>query len=250
MTSGDEFPPVKVVLVDGKYLLARGYLRFEAAKLANQKTMRCEVRRGDLRTALLLSAEANARHGLRRTQEDKRRSVCKLLNDPEWSKWSDREIARRCSVSHVFVGQLRGQLLTGNVASERRFVSKHGTEAVMNITAIGDRKTLELAPITLTGSPPSSETLPPISITASSSETSGEVISLSEVAQDYREQFVAGLQQAEKIFDKLPAITLIRADPASDAVLAKRWTWVADKAAATARMLLRRGLNAPTLWAL
>ena len=58
MTSGDEFPPVKVVLINGEYLLARGYMRYLAAKLANLKTMRCEVRRGDLRTALLLSAEA------------------------------------------------------------------------------------------------------------------------------------------------------------------------------------------------
>ena len=244
MTSGDgdKFPPVAVVLVDGKYLLAEGYLRFEAAKLANRKTMRCEVRRGDLRTALLLSAEANAQHGLRRTQEDKRRAVGKLLNDAEWSKWSDREIARRCAVSPSFVGQERDRLrpVTVNVDSERRFRSKHGTEAVMNICAIGgSRKTSPPEPIILTGSPPSSETLPPIWIIGSPPETSGEVLSLSDFAQDYREQFVAGLKQAEKIFDALPAITLIRGDPALDAVLAKRLTALAEKAAWLADFLLR-----------
>jgi hypothetical protein len=35
---------------------------------------------------------------VRRTNEDKRRAVATLLNDPEWSQWSDREIGRRCGV--------------------------------------------------------------------------------------------------------------------------------------------------------
>jgi ParB-like chromosome segregation protein Spo0J len=65
MGTGAEFPPVTVVRADGTYLLAEGYLRYEAAKLANQKTLRCEVRPGDLREALLISAQANAQHGLR-----------------------------------------------------------------------------------------------------------------------------------------------------------------------------------------
>jgi ParB-like nuclease domain len=237
MLDGVEFPPVAVVRVDGEYLLVDGFLRFAAAKLANQKTLRCEVRRGDLRTALLLSVEANARHGLRRTWDDKRRAVGQLLNDAEWSKWSDREIARRCSVSHDFVGQQRG--LTGNVASERRFVSKHGTEAVMNITAIGSKKTAPPAPITLTAPPPSSETLPPISITAPPRSETGEVVSLSDFAQNHREQFVAGLRDAEEIFAGLPPITAIRGDPAADDVLAKRLTALAEKAAWLAKLLLR-----------
>jgi hypothetical protein len=41
---------------------------------------------------------AQGAHGLRRTNEDKRRSVMTLLNDPEWAVWSDRAIARQCAV--------------------------------------------------------------------------------------------------------------------------------------------------------
>ena len=133
MRSGVVFPPVEVILTDGRYLLVEGYLRFEAAKLADRKTLRCEVRRGDLRMALLRSAAANSKHGLRRTWEDKRRAVGKLVADREWSQWSDREIARQCSVSHGFVAQVRATVLTGNVTSEakllggpRKFVNKHG----------------------------------------------------------------------------------------------------------------------------
>jgi hypothetical protein len=47
------------------------------------------------------------RTGWGRTHDDKRRAVLTLLNDPEWSKWSDREIARLCAVSHEFVRKLR-----------------------------------------------------------------------------------------------------------------------------------------------
>jgi hypothetical protein len=44
---------------------------------------------------------------VRRTNEDKRRAVATLLNDPEWSQWSDREISRRCGVSDRMVNSLR-----------------------------------------------------------------------------------------------------------------------------------------------
>jgi hypothetical protein len=231
MVGGVEFPPLGVVRVGDEYLLFDGFLRFEAAKLANKKVMRCEVRRGDLRAALLLSAAANAQHGLRRTWNDKRRAAGKLLNDAEWSKWSDREIARRCLVSHEFVSRLRGELLTVNVDSEssvdsallsRRFVSRHGTASVMTITAIG-KPAPPAAPITF-GPPQTSR---------------GDVISLSDFTQDHREQFVDAVRQAEGLLAGLPAVTLVRGDYAADVVLAKRLKALAEKAASLAAFLLR-----------
>jgi hypothetical protein len=79
---------------------------------------------------------ANESHGLRRTNEDKRRAVVTLLNDEEWSGWSNREIARKCGVSDPFVMQIRSSLLT--VSSEpRTFTTKHGTVATMNTANIG-----------------------------------------------------------------------------------------------------------------
>ena len=38
---------------------------------------------------------------------DKRRIIDRLLTDEEWSRWSDRDIARHCGVSHEFVRQRR-----------------------------------------------------------------------------------------------------------------------------------------------
>lgn len=62
---------------------------------------------------------------------------CGIFNDRQctcerWAAWSDREIARHCGVHHNFVGKLR-KAVTGDISSDNRtYVTKHGTEAVMN----------------------------------------------------------------------------------------------------------------------
>jgi hypothetical protein len=141
MARGDQFPPVQVMRDDAVNLLIDGWHRVEAASRNGIKTIRCLVHKGDHRAAVLASAAVNTEHGRRRTRDDKRRAVFKLLEDPEWSKWSDREIARRCRVSNTFVSQERAALvaanLTVNVDSEQprvvQFVTKHGDVASMNV---------------------------------------------------------------------------------------------------------------------
>jgi hypothetical protein len=96
---GDQFPPVQVMRGDANWLID-GWHRVEAASRNGVKTIRCLVHKGDHRAAVLASAAVNADHGRRRTRDDKRRAVLKLLEDPEWSRWADREIARRCRVSN------------------------------------------------------------------------------------------------------------------------------------------------------
>lgn len=61
--------------------------------------------------------------------------MLRLLEDEEWSAWSDREIARRCAVSNNFVSSLRPSLST--VDSEKTYTTKHGTTATMNTERIG-----------------------------------------------------------------------------------------------------------------
>jgi hypothetical protein len=133
-------PPVVFQDIGNIYWLSDGFHRHRAAVALEWKTIECEVRQGGLRDAVLFSCGANSVHGMRRTNEDKRRAVGKLLADHEWGKWSDREIARRCHVNHELVGELRQELapLTGGSASERRaFRSKHGTATTMNTGNIG-----------------------------------------------------------------------------------------------------------------
>lgn len=135
------FPPV-VVYFDGRdHWLADGFHRLEAWKRIGRTEIPVDVRQGDRRRAILHSVAANTAHGLRRTNEDKRRAVLTLLEDDEWRQWSDSEIARRCVVSQPFVGKMR-EALTQNVLSEaptetRTYTTKHGTEAAMKTAKIG-----------------------------------------------------------------------------------------------------------------
>ena len=59
------------------------------------------------RTRAERAHDANQPHGLRRTNEDKRRAMMTILEDGAWCGWADNEIARRCAVSQPFVGKMR-----------------------------------------------------------------------------------------------------------------------------------------------
>lgn len=49
--------------------------------------------------------------------------------DPEWSQWSDSEIARRCGVGHDMVASHRPKNSLAENASEKTYTTKHGTTA-------------------------------------------------------------------------------------------------------------------------
>jgi hypothetical protein len=120
--------------------LADGFHRLRAFIAADRETIPADVRQGTRRDAILYSVGANETHGLRRTNDDKRRAVLTLLNDAEWSKWSDREIARQCAVHFNYVGRLRKDVTitrSDSEPSQRTFTTKHGTTATMNTAAIG-----------------------------------------------------------------------------------------------------------------
>lgn len=142
MADGAQFPPLTVFYDGTDHWLADGFYRHAASKAFGITEVDCDVRQGTRRDAVLFSVGANAAHGMRRSSEDKRRAVMMLLNDPEWSGWSDREIARRSAVSHPFVAQLRPKPSadTGNRCQyeSRTFVHpKTGTPTTMNTARIG-----------------------------------------------------------------------------------------------------------------
>lgn len=148
MTEGDVFPPLVVFKEGVIYWLADGFHRYHAASGLGLAEFPCEVHeefegeRG-LRAAILYSCGVNAAHGIQRTNEDKRRAVLKLLEDPKWSGWADREIARQCRVSHEFVRKLRpAPSVTVNVDSDpasRTYRDRWGNESTMRTGNIGDR---------------------------------------------------------------------------------------------------------------
>lgn len=135
--AGDEFPPPVVFIDDDDaHWLAGGFHRVAAYRKAGETSVACDVRKGSVRDARLFAAGDNASHGLQRTNADKRLQVTALLMDPEWGKWSDREIAKRCCVGHQLVAAVRSSMDESSVENPsdeesetptRTFKTKHGT---------------------------------------------------------------------------------------------------------------------------
>jgi protein gp37 len=149
MVANAVFPPVIVFRENNAYYLADGWHRVNAAKVAKRQEIDADVRNGGLRDAILYSLGANNDHGMRRSNYDKRRSVERALNDPEWNKWSDSEIARRCKVSNHLVDELRNNVSWNSprYESEPKLVERNGTVYEMQTANIGKpEKKIEYPP--------------------------------------------------------------------------------------------------------
>ena len=110
MLSGDVFPPVTVFFDSVHYYLSDGFHRYHATRRAEKVSIDCEIIPGTFRDAQLYSFGVNSKHGLRRSIDDRRQAVRCMLEDFEWSQWSNAEIARRCNVSTSFVSKMREEM--------------------------------------------------------------------------------------------------------------------------------------------
>lgn len=112
MRLGCEFPPVVVYFDSAPTVrlhdLAGGFHRSWGALYAfgPKGSILADVRQGTRRDAILFAASDNSKHGWRRTREDKRKAVAKLLDDAEWGRWSPRRIADACGVSANLVSDM------------------------------------------------------------------------------------------------------------------------------------------------
>ena len=121
---GAKFPPVTVFSNGVTYYLVDGFHRYFAYKKAGGiDEILADVHEGTKRDAILFSASVNATHGLRLTNQDKRKHVLVLLTDDEWSLWSDNAIAKHCKVTQPFVSKIRKEVIT---------VITHNDEVVNN----------------------------------------------------------------------------------------------------------------------
>ncbi len=105
------FPPARARYDGSDYWLSDGFHRRAAwiqvaGDLAEIPVI---VTPGTRRDAILDAAGANADHGLRRTNADKRRAVEILLSDPEWAAAGSGWIAEKCNVSDRFVRAMRAE---------------------------------------------------------------------------------------------------------------------------------------------
>ena len=111
----------------------------------------------------LVFAVGEQQAGLRRTNADKRKAVQTLLDDPEWARWSDHEVARRCAVSANFVGDVRKSICNPIIDSDQetaRTVQRNGTTYEQKTANIGKQKPVDPEPPPEPEDPPEPEYTP------------------------------------------------------------------------------------------
>ena len=102
-------PPVTVVEVQGRYLLADGFHRHAAAIRLNKQAIAADVRPGTFADALDVASVANLMHGLPLTRPERRRAVevqIRLHHDR-----SDRRLAEEIGVGRDLVARVRRDLV-------------------------------------------------------------------------------------------------------------------------------------------
>ena len=127
--AGVELDPIEVIYDGADYWIWDGFHREAAQGLIGRTRIHAFVTPGTRRDAIFRATGANGKHGLERTDEDKRRAVWTLLEDDEWRSMTDRAICKHVHVSPSFVGDVRraykasvpgGQLDDDNVRTDSR----------------------------------------------------------------------------------------------------------------------------------
>ena len=127
MKCGAQFPAVTVFFNSAEYYLVDGFHRYWAHKTAGIENITADVHEGTKRDARLFSAGVNNTHGIRLTNQDKRNAVLVLIEDDEWSEWSDNKIAKHCKVTQPFVSKVRKEVITV-ITHKDGMVNNHGVE--------------------------------------------------------------------------------------------------------------------------
>ena len=110
LADGTALGPLKVYETpDAGLVLVDGWHRLEAHLMNKQDTVECVVEPGTLEEARYMALGSN-KHGRAFTNEEKRANALEMLRHAEWSKQSDRQIARHLGVSQPFVSKLKAEL--------------------------------------------------------------------------------------------------------------------------------------------
>lgn len=120
MTAGVQFPPVVLFSAGSRNWIGDGWHRVLSASQIGALSIAAEVHDGGRAAALKHALGANATHGHKRTNADKRRCVEIALR--EFPNMSNRVIAEMCGVDHKTVADAR-PVPTGEIP---QFIGKDG----------------------------------------------------------------------------------------------------------------------------
>ena len=114
------------VMFDGtRYLLVDGFHTYGAKQKLGHTHITARVYRGGREEAILFAAAANARHGLPRTNEDKKRAVLMVVTVCD--DWCNSTIAGWVGVTDKTVEKYRPPEQSGNSEGGRKFKTKDGS---------------------------------------------------------------------------------------------------------------------------
>lgn len=106
----DELPPVEVAYDGTDYWLWEGWHRLDGAIEAGKDEIEANVEEGTRDDAAWWALTANAKNGLRRTNEDKHRAVELALRHKWGQEMSTSDIAKHCRVTRQFAAAVRKEL--------------------------------------------------------------------------------------------------------------------------------------------
>jgi len=131
--------PVEIVEVAGVYYLTDGWQRCSACLKAERPKVFATIESGDLELVLMRACAANATHGVRRSDDDKRNAVRMALK--QWPKKPGSEIAEICKVSPGLVSKIRKE----DFPHQSTVTRKDGSEQAASIQRQVSRETSEPA---------------------------------------------------------------------------------------------------------
>jgi hypothetical protein len=141
MADGVAFPPVVVFYDGADYWLADGFHRLHAAQQIGLADIAADVRQGTIQDAQWYSYSVNQSHGLRRSNEDKRRAVESALRHEYASRYSDSDIASHVGVHRNTILNYRREQ-PAQFVQDTRIVTRNGNTYEMNTANIGTRPML------------------------------------------------------------------------------------------------------------
>lgn len=158
---GFEFDSFISVIKDetesGKFILIDGFHRMEAYRRNSKQIINCNVMRAtykdesennievnDSKYVSLFSILGNRKHGLPRTNADKRKAIRLVLTHPDFENCSDNQVHKVCIVSREIVKDVRNELIEQGILKNNKIenivISKRNdTYYPMNTSKIGSK---------------------------------------------------------------------------------------------------------------
>ena len=149
LQEGDVFPPITVFHDGSDHWLADGFHRYMANKQNGATEIECDLKTGTLEDAKLWSYGANSKRGLSMSREDKRKVILLMLQHPEWSKWTNSEIAKHIGVSGMTIGRVKAGLVydAEKEPASKKFTQKDGTVKEIKTKNLGRQKQEPVEPV-------------------------------------------------------------------------------------------------------